>query len=37
MLQFINDDIKPDVVFWGGDSIPHSMDSGFNKVLDTLV
>lgn len=27
MWKFINDDIKPDFVMWGGDSIPHNVDS----------
>lgn len=27
MLQFISDEIKPDAVFWGGDSVPHNVDS----------
>lgn len=27
MLSFIKDGIKPDAVFWGGDSIPHNVES----------
>ena len=27
MLHFIRDDIKPDFVLWGGDSVPHNPDS----------
>ena len=27
MLSFIKDAIKPDAVFWGGDSIPHNVES----------
>lgn len=27
MLEFISEDLKPDVVFWGGDSVPHNVDS----------
>ena len=27
MLSFIRNEIKPDVVIWGGDSIPHNTDS----------
>lgn len=37
MLEFINNEIKPDVVLWGGDSVPHNMDSiSFDSNLDTL-
>lgn len=37
MLQFINNKINPDVVLWGGDSIPHNLDSiSFDGNLDTL-
>ena len=37
MLKFINDDIKPDIAFWGGDSIPHNLDTiSFDSNLDTL-
>ena len=27
MFEFINSEIKPDIGLWGGDSIPHNMDS----------
>lgn len=27
MLEYIAEDLKPDVVFWGGDSVPHNVDS----------
>lgn len=27
LLSFIKDEVKPDVVFWGGDSIPHNVDT----------
>lgn len=27
MLSFIKDGVKPDAVFWGGDSIPHNVES----------
>ena len=27
MLKFIREDVKPDLIFWGGDSIPHNLDS----------
>ena len=27
MLQYIKNEIKPDVVLWGGDSIPHNVDT----------
>jgi sphingomyelin phosphodiesterase len=27
MLAFIKDEIRPDVVMWGGDSIPHNIDT----------
>jgi sphingomyelin phosphodiesterase len=27
MMSFIKDDIKPDAVLWGGDSIPHNLDT----------
>lgn len=27
MMSFIKDGIKPDAVFWGGDSIPHNIES----------
>ena len=27
LMSFIKDDVKPDLVFWGGDSIPHNVDS----------
>jgi sphingomyelin phosphodiesterase len=27
LFSFINDDVKPDVILWGGDSIPHNLDS----------
>jgi len=38
MLKFINDEIKPDVALWGGDSVPHNADTGsFDSNLDTLV
>ena len=33
----MNDEIKPDVTLWGGDSIPHNMDTiSFDSNLDTL-
>lgn len=27
LLDYIDSDIKPDAVMWGGDSIPHNVDS----------
>ena len=27
MFEFIHDEIQPDLVFWGGDTIPHNVDS----------
>lgn len=27
MLGFIKDTIKPDMVFWGGDSVPHNIET----------
>lgn len=27
MLQYINQEIKPSAVLWGGDSVPHNLDS----------
>lgn len=27
MLNFIKHEIKPDIVLWGGDSVPHNIDS----------
>lgn len=27
MLEFIKDELKPDLLLWGGDSIPHNVDS----------
>jgi hypothetical protein len=27
MLEYISQEIKPDAVFWGGDSVPHNVDS----------
>jgi sphingomyelin phosphodiesterase len=27
LFDFVNSDIKPDAVMWGGDSIPHNLDS----------
>jgi sphingomyelin phosphodiesterase len=27
LLDYINDEIQPDVALWGGDSIPHNVDS----------
>lgn len=27
LLSMIKDEIKPDVVFWGGDSVPHNIES----------
>jgi sphingomyelin phosphodiesterase len=27
MLDHISNEVKPDAVFWGGDSIPHNLDS----------
>jgi sphingomyelin phosphodiesterase len=27
LFEHITDEIKPDMVFWGGDSIPHNLDS----------
>jgi hypothetical protein len=27
MLQYIKNEVKPDVVLWGGDSVPHNLDS----------
>jgi metallophosphoesterase superfamily enzyme len=27
MLEYIRDEVKPDSVFWLGDSIPHNVDS----------
>lgn len=27
LLAFIKDEIQPDVVMWGGDSIPHNIDT----------
>ena len=38
MLEFINDEIKPDIALWGGDSVPHNMDSNsFDGNLDILL
>lgn len=38
MLQFINNEIKPDVALWGGDSVPHNIGTiSFESNLDTLV
>ena len=33
LLQFIKNEIKPNVVFWGGDSAPHDIDSETQKGL----
>jgi hypothetical protein len=27
LIEYVNSDIKPDAVLWGGDSIPHNLDS----------
>jgi len=27
LMSFVKDEIKPDVILWGGDSIPHNLDS----------
>ena len=27
LLSYINDEIQPDVALWGGDSIPHNIDT----------
>ena len=27
MFKYIKEDIKPDLIFWGGDSIPHNLDT----------
>ena len=27
MFDFIHDEIQPDFAFWGGDTIPHNVDS----------
>jgi hypothetical protein len=27
MLEYISNEVMPDVVFWGGDSVPHNVDS----------
>ena len=27
MLDFISNELKPDAVLWGGDSIPHNVDT----------
>jgi len=27
MLGYIKDEIKPDTVFWGGDSVPHNIET----------
>ena len=32
MLDFINEQVKPDVAFWGGDSVPHNLDSGSKEI-----
>jgi len=38
MLQFINDEIKPDVALWGGDSVPHNLGTiTFDSNLDTVI
>jgi hypothetical protein len=33
LLQFIKYEIKPNAVFWGGDSAPHDIDSETQKEL----
>lgn len=27
MLEYISQDLKPDAILWGGDSVPHNVDS----------
>ena len=27
MLSFINETVKPDFLIWGGDSVPHNVES----------
>ena len=27
MFKFIREEVKPDLVFWGGDSIAHNLES----------
>ena len=27
MFKTIREDIKPDIIFWGGDSIPHNLET----------
>ena len=27
MFEFIHDEIRPDLAFWGGDTVPHNVDS----------
>jgi len=34
MLAYIKDTIKPDAVLWGGDSVPHNLDT---LTLETYV
>lgn len=34
LLEYIASDIKPDAVMWGGDSIPHNLDT---LILETSV
>jgi len=37
MLEFINNEIKADIVLWGGDSVPHNLESiSFESNLETL-
>jgi hypothetical protein len=37
MFEFIAEEIKPDVALWGGDSIPHNVESlSFEKGLETM-
>lgn len=37
MFDFIKDEIRPEVVLWGGDSIPHDVDSlTFESNVETM-
>jgi hypothetical protein len=37
MLDFIKNEIHPDLVLWGGNSVPHALDTLTNQqVIDTM-
>ena len=37
MFDYIANEIKPDIAMWGGDSIPHNVESlSFEKGLMTM-